>query len=98
LPNPSPLRISVRTPPPNIAIASGLNLNHLDDPTDSHVDVYASQVSLRELSIDQASFEPGVEQERLAGLDAAMEIEPEIEHNFCRMTDAYLEYELTILL
>lgn len=67
------------------AIASGLNLNRLNDLIDNHVDSCTPQASAQESSTEEASFEVAFAQGRLVELDAAMEIEPEIENNLCRI-------------
>jgi len=83
--NPSPERISVRTPPPITVIASRENLNHLDDVTGNNVNSSGPQASVRESSTEQAFFGVPFAQEPLVELDDAMEIDLENGDNLCRI-------------
>jgi len=67
------------------AIASGPNLNPLDDLIGNHTESWAPQASLEALSTQQPPLEVAFAQGEVVELDAAMEIEPEIEANLCKI-------------
>lgn len=85
MPNPSPGRISVRTPPPIAAIASEPNLNPLDDIVGDHVDSDAFQAYVEASSIQQPPLDVVFAQEQVVELDTAMEFEPDSEANLCKV-------------
>ncbi|KAH8745168.1 ankyrin repeat-containing domain protein [Hyaloscypha finlandica] len=78
LPNPSPGRISVRTPPPMSAIASGLSPH----PPCNPVEFQGPQAYFEAPSTQQPPLGMVFAEEPLHELDAAMEVEPEIDTNF----------------
>ncbi|KAH7006817.1 ankyrin repeat-containing domain protein [Ilyonectria destructans] len=76
LPNPSPGRISVRTPPLAAANVLGANLNPLDIHMDNEVESCEPQISIQ-VSPREAPFDMQFELEQIIQPDA-MEIEAEI--------------------
>jgi hypothetical protein len=67
------------------AIASGPNLSPLDDVMGNHEEIHAFQAYGEALSIRQSPLDVAFEQEQLNELDTAMEFEPEIQANFCKI-------------
>lgn len=66
-------------------IATGPNLNPLDDLIGNHVESCATQAPIEASSTQQSPLEAAFAQEHMVELDAAMEIEPEIETNLCKI-------------
>lgn len=67
------------------AIASGPNPNPLGSIMGSPVELYAPQVYFEASSTQQLPLEVALVEEPLHRLDVAMEIEPEIDANFCKI-------------
>jgi hypothetical protein len=84
MPNPSPQRISVRTPPPVSEISSEVVFNYEGslDTIDNPAEPSATQGSV--LSIDQVSNDVELPQQRLIELDDIMEIETNMENTIGR--------------
>ena len=85
MPNPSPGRISVRTPPPPAEIVSGRNSDPLDVFMGNDEEISTPQVSPRDFPIQQGPLELDfTTQEQAVQLPTSMEIELEIDANICR--------------
>jgi hypothetical protein len=67
------------------AIASGPDPNPLDDLIDNHVESYAFQAHVEALSTHKSSLNVAFGQEQGCEFDTAMEIQPEIEANLCKV-------------
>jgi hypothetical protein len=67
------------------SVAPGPNLNPLDDLIGNHVESCAPQASVEASSPQQSPLEVAFAQEQAVELDAAMEIDPEIEANLCKV-------------
>jgi hypothetical protein len=85
VPNPSPGRISVRTPPPIAAITSRPNLNPQDILIGNPTEFHAPQAYFGASLTHQPPVEMAFVEEPLYGIDADMEMEPEIGANFCKV-------------
>ena len=97
MPNPSPERISVRTPPPSAEIESGPTPNFSDVFVGSAAEFLAPQVPWRELEIQQAPLETASAVQGQVGQHvAAMEIEDEIDANL-GSSCGYLKRDLRLI-
>lgn len=67
------------------AIASEPNLNSLDNLISNPVEFHAPQAYFKALPTQQPPLDMEFVQEPLYGLNAAMEMEPEIEADLCKI-------------